>query len=55
MKTRKINWKITILSIIALGFVILSFIANWFFLIPAVIIYFINQHELNKNRKIKKK
>jgi len=50
---KKINLKITILALIALGFAVLSFTINWLFIIPAVIIYLINQKELYK-KKIKK-
>lgn len=42
------NPKIVFLSIIAIGFVILSLTVNWLFLIGAVIIMLINQKELIK-------
>ena len=43
-----INFKVVILSILALLFVVLSFLVDWLFLIPAVVIFFINQRELKK-------
>ena len=44
------NTKVILLSILALGFVVLSFLVDWLFLIPAVVIFFINQRELKKKR-----
>jgi hypothetical protein len=44
----KTNWKVVILSIIALGFIALTFLVNWIFILGAVIIFFINQRELAK-------
>lgn len=49
------NKKITILSLIALACVILAFVIDWLFLIPAIIIVIINQRELLKNKKQIKK
>lgn len=43
--------KVVILSIIALGFLALSYFVDWLFIIGAVIIMFINQKELMKNKK----
>lgn len=40
------NNKVILLSIFALLSVALSFIISWLFLIPAVVIVFINQREL---------
>ncbi|MBU0957751.1 MAG: hypothetical protein KKF56_02980 [Nanoarchaeota archaeon] len=45
--------KILILGTIALIFVVLSFTTSWWFLVPAVIIYLINQHEILKGRRKK--
>ncbi len=42
------NPKVVVLSLIAIGFVVLSFTVNWLFLIGAVIIMIINQRELMK-------
>lgn len=46
--------KVVILSIIALGFLALSYFVDWLFIIGAVIIMLINQKELMKNQKKKK-
>ncbi|HUW43401.1 MAG TPA: hypothetical protein VMV95_00350 [Bacillota bacterium] len=45
-KNKKINWKVFILSLIALGFIALTFLIDWMFIIGAVIIMLINQREL---------
>ena len=45
------NIKVTIFSIIALGFLALTFLVNWMFIIGAVIIMIINQRELLKKKK----
>ena len=45
-----INSKVVMLSILALFFIVLSFLVDWLFLIPAVIIFFVNQKELKKKR-----
>ncbi len=44
--TKKPNIKVAVLSIIALGFIFLTFSVNWMFIIGAVIIMIINQREL---------
>ncbi len=52
------NIKVVILSMIALGFLALTFFVDWLFIIGVAIIIFINQRELMKNKKkkeIKKK
>jgi len=43
---QKPNIKVVVLSIIALGFILLAFCVNWMFIIGAVIIMIINQREL---------
>ncbi len=45
------NIKITIFSIIALGFLVLTFLVNWMFIIGAVILMILNQKELMKKIK----
>jgi hypothetical protein len=45
---RKVNWKVVIYSIIALGFVALTFFVDWVFIIGAVVLVFLNQRELMK-------
>lgn len=44
------NKKVVIYSLIALGFIVLTFIVDWLFIIPAVILLLINQKELMKKR-----
>ena len=44
------NKKVMILSIIALGFLVLTFTVNWLFIMGAVILMIINQKELLKNK-----
>ncbi len=44
------NKKVILLSLLALVFVVLAFVINWLFLIPAVVIIFINQKELMKKK-----
>ena len=45
------NPKVVIYSLIALFCIYLTFAVDWLFIIPAVIIMFINQKELLKKRK----
>jgi len=40
--------KVVIYSIIALGFMYLTFTVDWLFIIPAVILVYLNQKELRK-------
>lgn len=44
------NLKVVLLSIVALGFMALTFLVDWLFIIGAVIIMFINQKELMKKK-----
>ncbi len=46
MKQKKPNWRIIIYSILALGFLALTFLIDWFFIIGAVILMILNQREL---------
>jgi hypothetical protein len=48
---RKINWKVVIFSLFALGFLALTFLVDWLFIIGAVVFMFLNQKELMKNKK----
>ena len=43
--------KVVIFSIIALGFLALTFLVDWLFIIPAVILLYLNQKELMKKKK----
>jgi len=45
------NLKVVIFSIIALGFLALTFLIDWIFIIGAVIFMFLNQKELIKNKR----
>ena len=49
----KINLKVVIYSIIALGCIALMFLVSWYFIIPAAILMFLNQKELMKDAKKK--
>lgn len=42
------NPKVVLYSLIALGFLVLTFTVDWLFIIPAVILLIINQKELMK-------
>jgi hypothetical protein len=44
------NKKVVLYSIIALGFLYLTFLVDWIFIIGAVILMFINQKELMKKK-----
>lgn len=48
------NPTVVLNSLIAIGFVILGFIINWLFIIPAVILMIINQKLLLSNKKFRK-
>jgi hypothetical protein len=45
------NWRVVIYSIIALGFIVLAALVNYWFLIGAVILVLINQRELMKYKR----
>jgi len=45
------NKKVVVLSVIALGCIVLAIVIDWLFLVPAVIIMLINQKELLKKKK----
>ena len=44
------NLKVVIFSIIALGFLALTFLVDWIFIIGAVILMVLNQRELMKKK-----
>jgi hypothetical protein len=48
-KNKKPNIKIIIYSIVALGFIALTFLVDWLFIIGALIMVWLNQKELMKN------
>jgi len=45
------NSRVVIYSIIALGFLALTFWVDWIFIIGAVVLMILNQKELNKKKK----
>ncbi|MDP2628452.1 MAG: hypothetical protein Q8P15_00975 [Nanoarchaeota archaeon] len=44
------NQKVVLFSIVALGFLALTFLVDWIFIIGAVILVYLNQKELMKKR-----
>ena len=50
-KSKKINWNVVIYSFIALGFLVLGFLADWIFYLGAVFMIWLNQRELMKKSK----
>ncbi|MEN7982393.1 MAG: hypothetical protein ABFQ65_03015 [Nanoarchaeota archaeon] len=51
MKNKKLNSKVVIFSLIALGFMVLTFLVDWIFIIGAVVLVYLSQKELMKNKK----
>jgi len=51
---KKVNQKILVYSIIAFGFLALTFLVNWIFIIGAVVMAGLNQRELMKFKKPKR-
>ena len=43
---RKMNVKVVVFALIALGFLVLTFMVNWMFIIGAVVFMLLNQREL---------
>jgi len=50
MKKRKTNIKVVIFSIVALGFMALTFLVYWMFIIGAVVLMILNQRELMRKK-----
>jgi len=48
---RKPNIKVIIFSFLALGFLALTFLVDWIFIIGAVVLMYLNQKELMKKKK----
>ena len=46
MSKKKINVKVVIYSLIAIGFIVLTFLVDWMFIIGAVVMIWLNQREL---------
>ena len=49
-KKSKVNIKVIIYSLLALGFIALAFLIDWLFIIGAVVLIALNQRELMKKR-----
>jgi len=47
---RKVNWKVVIFSLIALGFLALTFLVNPYFIAGAILFVVLNQRELKRKR-----
>ncbi|MBU0959071.1 MAG: hypothetical protein KKB31_03950 [Nanoarchaeota archaeon] len=45
-----VNIKVVLLSLVALGFIALTFLVDWLFILGAVLIWFYNQKELGRKR-----
>jgi len=45
------NPKVVLFSVIALGFLAMTFLVDWLFIIGVVILLYLNQKELMKNKK----
>ena len=45
------NPKVVIYSILALGFLVLTFLVDWIFIIGAAVLMILNQRELMKKKK----
>ena len=46
----KFNTKVVVFSLIALGFIILTFLVNPYFIIGAIVFMLINQREIMKKK-----
>ena len=42
----KINWRVVVYSIMALGFLALTYLVDWIFIVGAVILVWLNQKEI---------
>ncbi len=49
MKNKKTNPKVIVYSLIALGFMALTFLVDWIFIVGAVVLVYLSQKELMKN------
>jgi len=45
------NLKVVIYSLMALLFIVLAFLVDWLFLIPAILLSILSQRELTKQQK----
>jgi hypothetical protein len=51
MPKRNVNWKVVIFSLIALGFIALTFLVSPYFVAGAIILMLLNQREIMGKRK----
>lgn len=49
-KNKKVNWKVVIYSIIALICLALVFVVDWIFIVPVLVLIWLNQKELMKKK-----
>ena len=49
-KKPALNWKIIIYSLIAFGFIALTFLVDWMFIIGAAVMVALNQRELMRKK-----
>jgi len=49
-RSKKINVKVIVYSIIAFGFLALTFLIDWMFIIGALIMIYLNQKELMRKK-----
>jgi hypothetical protein len=47
----KVLWQVVIFSLIAIGFIVLSFLVNPYFIIGAIVFMLINQREIMRKKK----
>ncbi len=50
----KVNWKVVIFSLIALGFIALTFLVNPYFVAGAILFMLLNQREIMGKKKHEK-
>ena len=50
MNKQKFNLKVVVYSLIALGFIALTFLVDWIFIVGAVVLIYLNQKEIMKKK-----
>jgi hypothetical protein len=45
----KVNWRVIVYSLMALGFLALTYLVDWIFIIGAVVLIWLNQKEIMNN------
>jgi hypothetical protein len=46
---KRTNWKIVVTAIVALACIVFAFLKHWAFIIPAVILWWINKRTIKKH------